>query len=59
MCPEGGAVLAAIGQLRASGWLDGSEEVVALNTGTGIKYPEAVPVDPPLLELDEDVPPPA
>ena len=59
VCPEGGAVLAAIGQLRASGWLDGSEEVVALNTGTGIKYPEAVPVDPPLLELDEDIPPPA
>ena len=57
VCPEGGAVLAAIGQLRASGWLDGSEEVVALNTGTGIKYPEAVPVNPPLLELDEDVPP--
>ena len=57
VCPEGGAVLAAIGALRASGWLDGSEEVVALNTGTGIKYPEAVPVDPPLLELDEDVPP--
>ena len=56
VCPEGGAVLAAIGQLRASGWLDGSEEVVALNTGTGIKYPEAVPVDVPLLEPGQDVP---
>ena len=56
VCPEGGAALAAVAQLRASGWLRGSEEVVVLNTGTGMKYPEAVDTDPPVLEVDQDVP---
>jgi len=31
--------------LRARGWLDGTERVVVLNTGTGVKYPETIDVD--------------
>jgi threonine synthase len=40
ICPEGAACFAAVRQLRASGWLSGTEEVVVLNTGTGLIYPE-------------------
>jgi threonine synthase len=39
ICPEGAAAIAAVRQLRESGWLTGPERVVALNTGTGLKYP--------------------
>jgi threonine synthase len=42
ICPEGGATVAAAKQLRAQGWLDSDDEVVLLNTGAGIKYPEVV-----------------
>ena len=39
ICPEGAAAVAAVRKLRESGWLTGTERVVALNTGTGLKYP--------------------
>ncbi len=44
ICPEGAANFAAIAQLRESGWIKQSDQVVALNTGTGLKYPETVPL---------------
>ena len=37
-CPEGAATLAALRKLLASGEVDGSERVVLLNTGSGLKY---------------------
>ena len=37
-CPEGGAVWAAISQLRSGGWIGSNERVVGFNTGTGLKY---------------------
>jgi threonine synthase len=40
-CPEGGATLAALRQLRASGEIEARERVVLYNTGSGLKYPEA------------------
>jgi threonine synthase len=40
LCPEGAAALAAARRLRASGWLGRDEEVVVLNTGAGLKYPD-------------------
>jgi len=43
ICPEGAACFAAIRQLRESGWLSPAEEVVVLNTGTGLIYPETMP----------------
>ncbi len=53
MCPEGAATLTAVEQLRASGWLDGAEEVVVLNTGSDLKYPHTAPLaEPPLLAKD-------
>jgi threonine synthase len=39
ICPEGAACFAAVRQLRASGWLSGTGQVVVLNTGTGLIYP--------------------
>jgi threonine synthase len=54
-CPEGAATLAAVRRLRQSGWLDGSEEVLVLNTGAGIKYPDTVSADPPLLPVDGSI----
>ena len=40
-CPEGGATLAALKQLRASGEISGKERVVIFDTGSGLKYLEA------------------
>jgi threonine synthase len=40
LCPEGAACLAATRRLRECGWIDTGEEVVVLNTGAGIKYPD-------------------
>jgi threonine synthase len=42
ICPEGAACLSAARKLRGSGWLDPRERVVIVNTGTGIKYPDAL-----------------
>ncbi|MBB4683913.1 threonine synthase [Amycolatopsis jiangsuensis] len=56
ICPEGAACFAALGQLRESGWVGEDEEVVVLNTGAGIKYPETVEVDAPLLAKDGVIP---
>ena len=40
-CPEGGATLAALRQLRASGEVGPRARVVIYDTGSGLKYPEA------------------
>jgi threonine synthase len=45
LCPEGAAGLAAARQLAAAGWIDPTDEVVVLNTGAGIKYPDTVAAD--------------
>jgi threonine synthase len=42
MCPEGAACLAAARRLRTDGWLAEHDEVVVLNTGTGLKYADLV-----------------
>jgi threonine synthase len=39
ICPEGAACVTAVRQLREAGWLSEDDEVVILNTGTGLKYP--------------------
>ncbi|MCH8980380.1 MAG: pyridoxal-phosphate dependent enzyme, partial [Armatimonadetes bacterium] len=41
-CPEGGATLAAYRQLVADGFLNESQTIVLLNTGSGVKYLEAL-----------------
>jgi len=50
VCPEGAATVAAIRVLRERGEIAEDEVVVALNTGAGIKYPETLEADAPLLE---------
>ena len=40
-CPEGGATLAALRRLRASGEVGARDRVVIVNTGSGLKYPDA------------------
>jgi threonine synthase len=57
ICPEGAACLAATRQLRDGGWIREHERVVVLNTGAGLKYPETVSVDVPVLSRDGKVPP--
>ena len=57
ICPEGAACLAAVRQLREDGWIREHERVVVLNTGAGLKYPETVSVDVPVLPRDGSVPP--
>src|SRR3954449_10978530 len=59
ICPEGAACFAAVGQLRGSGWLAGDEEVVVLNTGAGLLYPDTIPVDAAVLPRDGRIPQPA
>jgi threonine synthase len=56
ICPEGAACLAAARELRERGWIREDERVVVLNTGTGLKYPETVAVDVPVLARDGSVP---
>lgn len=56
ICPEGGACLAAARQLRSSGWIAEGEQIVVLNTGTGLKYPETVEVDAPTLAIGQPIP---
>jgi len=56
ICPEGASTVAAVKKLKEQGWIKPDEKVVALNTGTGLKYPETVDANPPLLQPDEDIP---
>ncbi len=45
LSPEGAATITAVHHLRNIGWLHADEEVVVLNTGSGLIYPETVRVD--------------
>lgn len=56
ICPEGAAAFAAARKLAQDGWIREGEQVVVLNTGAGIKYPETIRIDPPLLEIGEFIP---
>ena len=55
-CPEGAATLSAAIQLTKSGWIKPGESVVLLNTGTGLKYPETIETEPPVLEPGDSLP---
>ncbi|GAA1888055.1 threonine synthase [Lapillicoccus jejuensis] len=47
--PEGAATVSAVRRLRASGWLGEDDEVLVLNTGSGLVYPDTVPVAAPTV----------
>jgi threonine synthase len=55
-CPEGAATLSAAIQLIKKDWIKPNEKVVLLNTGTGLKYPETVHTEPPLLQPEDRLP---
>ncbi|MEP3477788.1 MAG: threonine synthase [Fuerstiella sp.] len=57
VCPEGAACMAAAQKLLADGWIKSEERVVVLNTGCGIKYPETVHCDPPVLQPGDQLAP--
>ena len=42
LCPEGAAAVAGAAMLRREGWIGDGDEVVVLNTGTGLKYAESL-----------------
>ena len=52
LCPEGAATVTAVRRLREEGWLAADDEVVLLNTGAGVIYPETVSVDVPTVGRD-------
>ncbi|MBA2414352.1 MAG: threonine synthase, partial [Geodermatophilaceae bacterium] len=52
LCPEGAATVTATRSLVESGWIGPDEEVVLLNTGSGLIYPDTVPVDAPTIAAD-------
>lgn len=56
VCPEGAACMAAAQKLSADDWIKPDERVVVLNTGCGIKYPETVQSDPPILQPGDTLP---
>ena len=57
ICPEGAACVTAVRQLRESGWLAETDEVVVLNTGTGLIYPDTVSAAAPVLPPSGSIPP--
>ncbi len=57
VCPEGAATLSAAIKLAESGWIKPEENVVLLNTGSGLKYPETVVSRPPVLGPEDRLPP--
>lgn len=56
VCPEGAATIAAARKLKENGWISSNDSVIAINTGTGIKYPETVDIKVPILQPDKDLP---
>lgn len=56
ICPEGAACFAAIEQLRKDNWISSDDQVVVLNTGAGIKYPQTLEVHPAVLAVGSAVP---
>ena len=56
VCPEGAACFAAAEQLRKDSWISEDDEVVVLNTGTGIKYPQTVRVHAPVVPAGSPLP---
>jgi threonine synthase len=56
ICPEGAACLAAAEQLRKDTWIAEDDEVVVLNTGAGIKYPQTVRVRAPVAPIGSPLP---
>jgi threonine synthase len=55
ICPEGAALVAAARDLRKSGFLKETDRVVLLNTGAGIKYPDILRPNLPVVEIGAEI----
>lgn len=55
ICPEGAATLAAAIKMKESGAISRDERVLLLNTGTGLKYPDILIPDLPVLKTTDDI----
>lgn len=55
ICPEGASAFVAARKLRKQGWIKDNERVVVLNTGAGIKYPNTVNVEVPILQKGDSI----
>ncbi len=55
ICPEGAATVSAVRRLRCSGWIGADDEVVLLNTGAGVIYPDTVEVRAPVVARDGEL----
>lgn len=55
VCPEGAATFVAARRLREQGWIKEQDIVVALNTGMGIKYPDTISVEVPILQKGDTI----
>ncbi|MBT8351020.1 MAG: pyridoxal-phosphate dependent enzyme, partial [Deltaproteobacteria bacterium] len=53
VCPEGAATLSAALKLQENGWIGSDDNVVLLNTGSGLKYPETVNTKPKVLAVND------
>jgi threonine synthase len=52
-CPEGGATWAALQKLVGQGTVRPTETIVLFNTGSGLKYPECLPREAPVLDPED------
>jgi threonine synthase len=55
ICPEGATTFVAARRLRECGWIKPDEKVVLLNTGSGIKYPDTVKIEVPVLQPNDRI----
>ncbi|MGP4059398.1 threonine synthase [Halobacillus sp. H74] len=55
VCPEGAAAFLAARKLRETNWINADDHVVVLNTGAGIKYPDTVNIEIPILNPGEEL----
>ncbi len=53
--PEGAATWAGLKRLRECGWVTGRERILLYNTGSGVLYPELLPIEAPVIQ-DPDAP---
>ena len=56
ICPEGASTLAAAEKLAQKGWIKPEENVLLLNTGSGLKYPDIVKKQPEVLKKGDTIP---
>ena len=55
ICPEGASLVAAARSLKAQGFIQSGEQVLLLNTGAGIKYPDLYRPKLPVLEIGAEM----